>query len=194
MRRHRVGRPVRGQRRASAADDLTSVAVLARSGDGDAMTAFVERTLDDVWRYCAYVLDADRADDATQATYVRAMKSIDGFRGDSSAKSWLIGVARHVCLDEMRSGHRRLRLLTHIAAQPSHDLLDLTSGGLALRETLDVLAPDRREAFVLTQLLGFSYDEAADIAGCAVGTIRSRVSRARSELIPTVVEGEHQAV
>ena len=51
---------------------------------------------------------------------------------------------------------------------------------------LDGLAPDRREAFVLTQLAGLSYDEAAQVAGCPIGTIRSRVARARADLLDVV--------
>ena len=51
------------------------------------------------------------------------------------------------------------------------------------RALLDALDPDRREAFVLTQLVGLSYAEAADVCGCPVGTIRSRVARARAELV-----------
>lgn len=55
--------------------------------------------------------------------------------------------------------------------------------GAAVADLLDRLDPDRREAFVLTQLLGLSYAEAAEVAGCPVGTIRSRVARARADLV-----------
>ena len=55
--------------------------------------------------------------------------------------------------------------------------------GIALEALLDALDADRREAFVLTQLVGLSYAEAADVAGCPVGTIRSRVARARDDLV-----------
>lgn len=59
-------------------------------------------------------------------------------------------------------------------------------GGCAavlLRRLVDALDPDRRDAFVLTQLLGLTYAEAADVCGCPVGTIRSRVARAREDLV-----------
>jgi RNA polymerase sigma-70 factor (ECF subfamily) len=55
-----------------------------------------------------------------------------------------------------------------------------------VRLLLDGLDPDRREAFVLTQLIGLSYAEAADVCGCPVGTIRSRVARARDDLVSAV--------
>jgi RNA polymerase sigma-70 factor (ECF subfamily) len=54
-----------------------------------------------------------------------------------------------------------------------------------LRHLLDTLAPDRREAFIATQVLGLSYAEAAEVCGCPVGTIRSRVARAREDLVTT---------
>ena len=55
--------------------------------------------------------------------------------------------------------------------------------GVALRALLAELDPDRREAFVLTQVVGLSYAEAAEVCGCPVGTIRSRVARARDHLV-----------
>jgi RNA polymerase sigma-70 factor (ECF subfamily) len=55
--------------------------------------------------------------------------------------------------------------------------------GVALRRQVGALAPDRRDAFVLTQLVGLSYPEAAEVCGCPVGTIRSRVARAREDLV-----------
>jgi RNA polymerase sigma-70 factor (ECF subfamily) len=57
---------------------------------------------------------------------------------------------------------------------------------------IDGLHPDRREAFVLTQLVGLSYDEAAEVLGCPIGTIRSRVARARADLLQTLSAAEAQ--
>ena len=142
------------------------------------------RTIDDVWRFCAHLLDPALADDATQATYLRALPALARYRGESSPKTWLLGVARNTCLDERRSLARRSRLVDKVTAQP-HDPEDRSADGgqpVELTELVAGLDPDRREAFVLTQVLGFSYDEAAALAACPVGTIRSRVARARAEL------------
>jgi RNA polymerase sigma-70 factor (ECF subfamily) len=65
-----------------------------------------------------------------------------------------------------------------------------TSGRVDLDALIAALQPERREAFVLTQLLGMSYDEAADVVGCPIGTIRSRVARARADLIALVNRAE----
>lgn len=164
----------------------------AASGDDRAEAAFVARTIDDVWRYCAHLLGPARADDATQATYLRALRSLGNFRGDSSPRTWLIGVARNTCLDERRSMARRHRLLERITDQPAESLERSAPAATTVEvdELVGSLTPDRREAFVLTQLLGFPYDEAAAMVGCPVGTIRSRVARARADLYSLVDEGD----
>lgn len=59
---------------------------------------------------------------------------------------------------------------------------------MALRQAVAALAPDRRDAFVLTQLVGLSYPEAAEVCGCPVGTIRSQVARARADLVAGLEE------
>ncbi len=163
--------------------DLTFLALRSGEGDAAATASFVHRTQRDVWRYCAHVLGTDAADDAAQATFLRALPALRNYRGESSAKTWLIGVARHVCLDELRARGRRDRLLTKLVAQPVDAPPGLEGQPAELVEAITSLSDDRREAFVLTQVLGFSYEEAAAAAGCPIGTIRSRVARARGDLL-----------
>lgn len=170
--------------------DLTSVALQAGRGDDLALDVLVERTLADVRRYCAHMLGPNHADDLAQATFVRALKPLPSYRGDSSARTWLIGIARHVCLDELRSRQRRTRLVARLRAQPNDTSTAADTGSVELREALEVLSPDRREAFVLTQVFGFGYEEAAAIVGCPIGTIRSRVSRARLDLLDREQAGD----
>ena len=172
--------------------DLTAVLLRARDGDRAAETALIRRTMPDVWRFCAHLVGDGHADDAVQATYVRALRSMRTFRGDSSAKTWLLGVARNTCLDELRSRGRRQRIVERIEAQPQEDaqhdrdVVDRSHLATSVRE----LQLDRREAFVLTQVLGYSYEEAAAVLHCPVGTIRSRVARARQDLAVSVGAGD----
>lgn len=172
--------------------------VRAADGDQEAEAAFVARTIDDVWRYCAHLVGTGQADDATQATYLRALRSLGSFRGDSSPRTWLLGVARNTCLDERRSLARRLRLIDKVIAQPPEATTPGAAAALPgdvpveLAEALAALSHDRREAFVLTQLLGFPYEEAAVAVGCPVGTIRSRVARARADLLELVEQADRR--
>ena len=118
MFRARPGRSTRSHPPIRGDEDLTQLAARAAAGDRAAEEAFVARTIDDVWRYCRHLMGPAHADDATQATYLRALRSLGNFRGESSAKTWLIGVARNTCLDLRRTLARRARLDEHLRAQP----------------------------------------------------------------------------
>lgn len=162
----------------SDVDEVTAAALRARRGDAAAAATFVRATQAEVWRLCAHLGDRRHADDLTQETYLRAFGSLPRFAGRSSARTWLLSIARRVCADHVRAAVRRRRL----APPPAESVPD-PADGVALSTLVDALTPDRREAFVLTQQLGLSYAEAADVAGCPIGTIRSRVARARGDLI-----------
>jgi RNA polymerase sigma-70 factor (ECF subfamily) len=164
-------------RRAPNRDGLTVAALQARSGDESAAAAFVRGTQADVWRFCAHLADRASADDLTQETYARAFAALHRFAGQSSARTWLLAIARRVCADAVRVQVRERKLPGPARVVPD------PSGAVTTRRLLAALEPQRREAFVLTQLVGLSYAEAADVCGCPVGTIRSRVARARMDLV-----------
>jgi RNA polymerase sigma-70 factor (ECF subfamily) len=158
-------------------DELTGLALSARHGDTAAATAFVRATQADVWRLCTHLGSRASAEDLTQETYARAFAALHRFAGRSSARTWLLAIARRVCADAVRAAIKRRGVPGEAEAQPDH------AESVALRDLLDSLDEDRREAFVLTQLVGLTYPEAADVCGCPVGTIRSRVARARTDLV-----------
>jgi RNA polymerase sigma-70 factor, ECF subfamily len=159
-------------------DAVTAHALRARRGDAVAAAEFVRLTQADVWRMCANLGSRGAADDLTQETYARAFAALHRYAGRSSARTWLLAIARHVCADAVRSAVR-VRALPSLRERLAADPAD----GVTARALLDSLDVERREAFVLTQLVGLSYAEAADVCGCPVGTIRSRVARARAELV-----------
>ena len=154
---------------------------MAAADDPAAAERFVAVTAVDVWRLCAHLVDPDAADDLTQLTYERALGALPRFRGDASARTWLLTIARRVCADEIRHRVRRRRAEKALHAVPPPTRADFT-GHDALAALVRDLPGERREAFVLTQVVGLRYDEAATVLDCAVGTIRSRVARARAEL------------
>jgi len=159
-------------------DELTRLLLAAREGDRAALGEVVARSQPDIWRFCASLVGADGADDATQDTYLRVWQSARTFRAEASAKTWMLAVARRACADALRQRARRPPPTDEAPAAPSGD----PSGGVDLRELIGRLEPDRRSAFVLTQLLGLSYRETAEVCDCAIGTVRSRVARARADL------------
>jgi len=177
-------------------DDLTAIALAAGRGERVPLEVFVERTQADVWRLCHHLGDPDTADDLTQETYERAIKALPRFRGEAPARAWLLSIARRTCADSVRRRVRRRNLAERLRRQTGPgDLVEPDRSGIAdLAPLLEGLDPDRREAFVLTQLLGLSYAEAAVSCGCPVGTIRSRVARARAALIEAMgTDGEAEA-
>ncbi|MBL7498479.1 RNA polymerase sigma factor SigC [Frankia sp. CNm7] len=175
-----------------ATDDetVTAWALAAGRGDRQALESFVRATQRDVWRFVAYLAGPAAADDLAQETYLRALRSLRTFAAQSSARTWLLSIARHAVVDDVRSRMRRPRTTAaadwETAAERAQALAPPAAGFEDLVETnvmLAALDADRREALVLTQLIGLSYAEAAVVCGCPVGTIRSRVARARDDLM-----------
>ncbi len=166
-------------------DELTRLLEAARSGDRFAFGSFVRASQADVWRLAAHLIDPGDADDVTQDVYLRAWRAVPAYRGEAGARTWLLAIARRTCADELRRRSRRRRLRARIEHEAGAAVVALpdTAAGHATLALLGVLAPDRREAFVLTQVLGCSYEEAAAVCAVPVGTIRSRVARARDALV-----------
>jgi RNA polymerase sigma-70 factor (ECF subfamily) len=170
-------------------ENTTALARKAGAGDAAALAAFVRATQSEVWRFTAALVDPGSADDLTQETFLRAFKALPGFEGRSSARTWLLGIARRTCADHLRAVVRRRRLDARLAAQAVTDLpVPDPAHRLGTADLLARLSAERRTAFVLTQVLGLSYAEAAEVEEVPVGTIRSRVARARDELVTAVAQ------
>lgn len=172
----------------ASSDDkaVTELALAAARGNERALEGFIKATQQDVWRFVSYLSDAGSADDLTQETFLRAIGAIERFSGRSSARTWLLAIARRVVADHIR--HAQSRPRTAAGADPDHFL----SGDRHARGFEDLvevtalianLTTEQREALLLTQLLGLPYADAAAVCGCPVGTIRSRVARARDALL-----------
>ncbi|MFJ5778846.1 sigma-70 family RNA polymerase sigma factor [Streptomyces sp. NPDC093094] len=183
---------------ASREESITAWALDARGGDPVAVERFVRALHQDVRRYVAFLgADPQSADDLTQDTFLRALGSLPRFEGRSSARTWLLSIARRAVVDSIRYTSTRPRLSdtedwqTAAERTQPRDLPGFDDG-IALAELLDMLPRDRREAFVLTQLVGLPYAEAADVSACPVGTVRSRVARARTTLICWLDDAEER--
>ena len=166
-------------------DELTSLLLAARDGDRLALSVWIRNSQAEVWRLCAQLVSREAADDVTQEVFLRAYRALPRFRGDSSARTWLLSIARRTCADAIRDLRRRRRLVTRL--ERPEPVADPTRA-VSVEALLAGLDPDRRQAFVLTQVLGLSYGEAAEVCDCPVGTIRSRVARARADLVARLNE------
>ncbi len=128
--------------------------------------------------------DTTRADDLVQETLLKAWSHLGSFQEGTNLKAWLFTILRNLFFSEHRKrrrevedadGHLSARLAVH-PEQNGH--MDFEDFRIALKQ----IPNDQREAIILVGAEGFSYEEAATISGCAVGTIKSRVNRARSRL------------
>jgi len=126
----------------------------------------------------------DRADDLVQETLVKAWSNLGSFVEGTNLPAWLFTILRNIYYSEYRKRRREVAdsdgaIAAKLASAPSQnghmDLLDFQA---ALQE----LPTDQREALILIGASGLSYEEAAQICGCAVGTMKSRVNRARNRL------------
>ncbi|MFF8638796.1 sigma-70 family RNA polymerase sigma factor [Streptomyces pilosus] len=185
-----------GDENPTADESTTAWALAARGGDPAAVEHFVRALHRDVRHYVTYLsADPQAAEDLAQDTFLRALGSLHRFEGRSSARTWLLSIARRAVIDSYRYASARPRpadtddwQAAAEGAQPRG--LPGFDDGVALAELLDALPEERREAFVLTQLLGLPYAEAAELSDCPVGTVRSRVARARSSLIRSLHDAE----
>jgi RNA polymerase sigma-70 factor (ECF subfamily) len=128
--------------------------------------------------------NVDRADDLVQETLMRALANIDSFHPGTNLTAWLFTILRNHFRSEYRKRRREVedtdgRHTESLKAQPEQiGRVELTE----LRAALATLPADQREVVILVGASGFSYEEAAEICGCAVGTIKSRLSRGRAQL------------
>jgi RNA polymerase sigma-70 factor (ECF subfamily) len=128
--------------------------------------------------------NAAQADDLVQDTLVKALANVDRFEPGTNLRAWLFTILRNHYYSQLRKSKREIedaegRHAARIAVRPEQDgSVDLEDFKVAFAQ----LAPDHREVLTLVGASGCSYEEAASICGCAVGTIKSRVNRARRKL------------
>ena len=126
----------------------------------------------------------DRADDLVQETLLRAIANIDSFEPGTNLSAWLFTILRNLFRSQYRKDRREIAdsdgsYAESLVSNPGqHSRLEFDE----LRNALAKLSPEKREALILVGASGYSYEEAAAICSCALGTIKSRVNRARTEL------------
>ena len=133
--------------------------------------------------------NVDRADDLVQETLLRALANIDSFEPGTNLPAWLFTILRNLFRSEYRKRRRevedndgRLDNGAFLAYTDAHPEQNSRIEFEEFQQALAKLPADQREALILVGASGFSYEETAEICGCAVGTVKSRVNRARVKL------------
>ncbi|MDA0567449.1 sigma-70 family RNA polymerase sigma factor [Streptomonospora sp. S1-112] len=167
--------------------ELTRLALDAVEGGDGAVEQLVRRLRPDVARFIGSMSDPMLVEELTQETLIRALRGLPRFAARSSVRSWILSIARHTVVDRYRAASARPATVSVEDWDTAQARTETGQGRfeeeLALLNLLTGLTETRRTAFVLTQIEGFSYAEAAEITRVPVGTVRSRVARAREDLI-----------
>lgn len=160
----------------------------AAAGDLAAFEALVRAYQAHVWRFLCHLLrDAALAEDVAQETFLRIHRRLRSFRHRSKFSTWVFAIARNAGLDALRARERRARLAGQVApAAPAPD----ASGRVEVDAAVASLPHDLREAFVLVEVLGLTYRQAGEAADAPEGTMKSRVFRARQQLVDWMRAGE----
>jgi RNA polymerase sigma-70 factor (ECF subfamily) len=161
--------------------------VRAREGDLAAFEELVRLLQADAYAF-AWHLTRDRtlAEDVTQEAFIRAFRFLRGFRGDQRFGSWLFRIVRNCAMDALRG---RSRWTTLVGEGTERAVAD-PSARVELDAALRAVTPEHREAFLLVEVFGLSYQEVADVLGIAVGTVKSRMFRARKALCEALADDE----
>ena len=146
--------------------------------------------------------NSEDAADMTQEAFIKAYNSLQAFRGDSKFSVWLYRIVSNVCLDFLRSKNRRPTVSLSVEDDDGEDtqldvadesqspelLLDRKLTRDSVRRGLDSLPPDYRQILLLREMQGLSYDEIAQALGLEVGTVKSRIFRARKKLCTFLID------
>ena len=146
--------------------------------------------------------NSEDAADMTQEAFIKAYNSLQSFRGDSKFSVWLYRIVSNVCLDFLRSKNRRPTVSLSVEDDDGEDtqldvadesqspelLLDRKLTRESVRRGLDSLPPDYRQILLLREIQGLSYDEIAQALSLEVGTVKSRIFRARKRLCTFLID------
>lgn len=167
----------------------------ARGGDLESFNQIVDQYQAMIYRVCLRILhDSSRAEDVTQDTFIKAYSSLDQYKG-GSFKSWLARIATNRCYDVLRSDRRRpadsldsepVESEPTWSMEPAAEDPDTYAGrsqlSAYLERALGSLPEDQRTVIILADIHGYRYEEIAEVVDASIGTVKSRISRARARL------------
>lgn len=181
-------------------DDEARWLAQAQNGDPQAFSLIVEQFQRPVYNLCYRMLgNAQDAEDAAQETFLRVYKAMHRYDTKRSFSSWLLSIAAHYCIDQIRK--RRFKLVS-VEDLPVPDLPDVSPGlearlkdkeeRLRIRALLEVLDPTDRAAVVLYYWYDYSYKEISQTLSLSISAVKSRLHRARRAMAGQWMEGQPQ--
>jgi len=190
-----LGLPDVGARRRGVQEPEPETIGRAQAGDLRAFESLVRAYQSDVWRFAYHLTrNATVAEDVAQEAFLRAYRAIGSYRGTAKFSSWLLRIVRNCAID----AYRKTRKETAMSEQDRARERDLSSvidppdsvERTRINDAIRRLPMPLREPFVVIEILGFTYEEASTILGTRIGTIKSRMHRARAVLMQALEEKE----
>lgn len=171
--------------------DEDLIRAYAQEQDRQALDALVRRHQTRVYGL-AYRILGNREDalDATQEAFLTLFRKASSFKGKSAFTTWMYRVVVNASYDVSRRSHRREEPVVEVDPGHQPDSTEEVEGRLWLQQALSFLPADQRTAVVLRDVHGLSYDEIAEVTKTRIGTVKSRIARARAGLLEIVGERE----
>lgn len=175
-----------------------------QAGDTTAFEEILRAHQDRILTLCRYLLgNAADAEDAAQDVFLKAFKGLRTFRPEASLYTWLYRIAVNTCIDRKRKpffislfapGDRDdTTIVDPRSNAPSPEkLLESRQIARSIEDALKALSPKLRAAIVLKEIEGLAYEEIAEVLDVSLGTVKSRISRAREELKRVLIDGGEQ--
>ena len=163
---------------------------LVQAGDYSPAAVLFDRYSTRIYNFAyRFLRNSEAAEDATQEVFVKMMKHAHQFNGEAKLSTWLFSITANLCRDYLRKSDNKAKddeeaLLTMAAPaeySPSH-VLETRETERRVRDALQKLTPEQREAILLSRYQGLSYAEIAQISGCSEGAVKTRVFRAMETL------------
>ena len=172
-------------------NDLADLVTRSIAGEIESVERLAVIIEPEIRRLVAILGDLEDRDDLIQDSMERVLSGLPRFRGEGPFLHWVRQITRWTCADATRRRIRQRRRDEQLAAEAAHhvDAGEVTE----LSSLIEQLDADRRDAFIATQVLGLPYAEAAAVLDCPIGTVRSRVARARADLVEAL-DGTEEAL
>ncbi|MBF0279464.1 MAG: sigma-70 family RNA polymerase sigma factor [SAR324 cluster bacterium] len=160
-------------------------------GDIDQFDVLVTRYRNQVYRFVLkFINDPSHAEDLAQDTFIAAFQNLSAFQGNAKFSTWLLGIARNKALNDInRAGKRRSQMVSdeilqeHQSTEASPlEAIEQKQDSSLLKEALDQLDPDLKDVLISISMEGFSYEEFAELRQIPIGTVKSKLYRARMML------------
>jgi RNA polymerase sigma-70 factor (ECF subfamily) len=153
----------------------------AKGGDKDAFALLVKRYKDSVFRYALGMLsDRMEAEDVSQEAFIKAFYSLSRLDNSYAFSSWLTRIVSNLCYDRIKKLKKEnTAVLGELIETVSNNDMEQTDLHMTIEDAMKTLSPEHREAIILRDVEGYSYDEIAGMLNIPIGTVRSRLSTAR---------------